>query len=127
MNKVWFEDNEFWEIAYPFMFGEERWTAAPQEVQKLIHLLDLEPGMAILDLGCGPGRHAVEFAKRGYAVTGVDRTPFLLNKGKDHAKKAGVEVEFVLEDMRIFRRPNAYNAAFSLFTSFGFFKDPGDD
>jgi cyclopropane fatty-acyl-phospholipid synthase-like methyltransferase len=127
MAKVWFEDDEFWEIAYPFMFGEDRWTAALREVEELIQLLSLKPSMAILDLGCGPGRHAVELAKRGHAVTGVDRTPFLLNKAKEHARANHVEVEFVLDDMRNFQRPNTFDTVLSLFTSFGFFKDPDED
>ena len=43
-----------------------------REVDSLIVLLGLEPGMTLLDVGCGPGRHSHEFARRGVCVTGVD-------------------------------------------------------
>ena len=43
-----------------------------QEVDYLIEELGLIPGMRILDVGCGPGRHAYEFARRGFIVHGID-------------------------------------------------------
>lgn len=43
-----------------------------QEVDHLEGLLQLEPAMRILDVGCGTGRHAHELARRGYAVHGID-------------------------------------------------------
>jgi SAM-dependent methyltransferase len=43
-----------------------------QEVDWLEKVLDLRLGMRVLDVGCGPGRHAHELAKRGYVVHGVD-------------------------------------------------------
>ena len=43
-----------------------------QEVDHLITELGLTPGMRILDVGCGPGRHAYEFARRGFIVHGID-------------------------------------------------------
>jgi SAM-dependent methyltransferase len=43
-----------------------------QEVDFLVDVLDLEPGMRVLDVGCGPGRHSIELARRGIAAHGVD-------------------------------------------------------
>lgn len=43
-----------------------------QEVEFLVAALDLEPGMRVLDVGCGPGRHAYALAERGIAVHGID-------------------------------------------------------
>ena len=33
------------------------------------------PGATLLDAGCGTGRYAVELARRGYVVEGIDRSP----------------------------------------------------
>ena len=43
-----------------------------QEVDFLVEHLGLETGMRVLDVGCGPGRHAHELARRGMTVHGVD-------------------------------------------------------
>ena len=42
------------------------------EVDFVLEELSLPPGSRILDVGCGTGRHAVELARRGYQITGVD-------------------------------------------------------
>lgn len=64
----------------------------------------------ILDIGCGTGRHAVELARRGYRVTGVDLSEAQLRRAADKAAKAGVQVEFVLGDARSLD----YHASFDL-------------
>jgi cyclopropane fatty-acyl-phospholipid synthase-like methyltransferase len=43
-----------------------------QEIDHLVPTLGLEPGMRVLDVGCGPGRHAHELARRGVEVHGID-------------------------------------------------------
>jgi cyclopropane fatty-acyl-phospholipid synthase-like methyltransferase len=43
-----------------------------QEVDFLVETLGLEPGMRVLDVGCGPGRHSHELARRGVVVAVVD-------------------------------------------------------
>lgn len=53
-------------LRYSFTKGTE------QEVGFLIEALGLEPGSRVLDVGCGPGRHAHALAKRGITVHGVD-------------------------------------------------------
>ena len=43
-----------------------------QETDFLMSALNLQPGMRVLDVGCGPGRHAYELARRGLIVHGID-------------------------------------------------------
>ena len=43
-----------------------------QECDHLVEALGLVPGSRVLDVGCGPGRHARELAKRGIVVHGID-------------------------------------------------------
>ena len=77
----WFDDESFWIEMYPFMFPEERFEAAQEQVEKILSLVNFQ-GTSILDLCCGPGRHSLILAERGFTVTGVDKTAFLLDKAK---------------------------------------------
>jgi SAM-dependent methyltransferase len=123
----WFEDESFWENFGPVMFSEERVQAARAEVDALIALMELQPGAHVLDLPCGVGRHSLEFARRGFQVTAVDRTPRYLDAATNQAAQEGLTIEFVQADMRIFERPNFFDGAINLFTSFGYFDDASDD
>ncbi|MEL7156590.1 MAG: class I SAM-dependent methyltransferase, partial [Actinomycetota bacterium] len=60
-----------------------------QEVGALIDLLDLRPGDRVLDVGCGPGRHALALAEAGMAVTGIDISPRFIDLARAAAK--GIE------------------------------------
>lgn len=43
-----------------------------QEVDHIVDALALQPGERVLDVGCGPGRHAHDLARRGIPVHGID-------------------------------------------------------
>lgn len=122
----WFENDDFWRDFFPFMFSSERFAATPDEVSRILALTQCSGG-SVLDLCCGPGRHSVELAARGFKVTGVDRSPFLLERAREYAVKSGARVEWVKQDMREFIRPAGFDLALSLFTSFGYFEDEQDD
>jgi len=117
----WFEDESFWRELYPYMFPPDRFSAAAKEVECVLQLAHVTEG-AILDLCCGPGRHSVEFAKRGFHVTGVDASTYLLERARERAEEFKVQVELVKDDMRHFRRDAAFELACILFTSFGYFE-----
>lgn len=120
--KEWFEEQHFWDKFYPLLFPPERLERGDMEVDNIITLSGIHTGR-VLDLCCGPGRHAAAFARRGFEVTAVDLTPFLLEKGKKLAAKESITIEWVQEDMRRFRRPDTFHLAVNLFTSFGFFAE----
>ncbi len=122
----WFENEDFWRDFYPYMFPPERFAAAKEEVSRIVTLTQRSGG-SLLDLCCGPGRHAVEFSQCGFRVTGVDRSRFLLDRAREHGSKSGASIEWIMEDMRTFVRPEAFDLACNLFTSFGYFKDEQDD
>ncbi|MFN0133130.1 MAG: class I SAM-dependent methyltransferase [Phycisphaerales bacterium] len=123
----WHESDAIWADIAPFIFPEKMFQAAPLEAEQAITLARVKPGDRVLDLPCGPGRHAVELARRGMIVTGVDRTAAYLDRARAHAASAGVRTEFLQGDMRDFRPPGEFDAVVNLYTSFGYFKDPTDD
>ena len=126
-DKPWHDDDSFWETAGPVLFTESRWANAPQEVEAMVSLLGLSKGARVLDLCCGVGRHSLEFAGRGFEVTGVDRTATYLGEARTRAADEGLEVEFIQDDMRTFVRPQAFDAAINYFTSFGYFESEAEE
>ncbi|MBU0754702.1 MAG: methyltransferase domain-containing protein, partial [Planctomycetes bacterium] len=122
----WFRDEQFWVDTYPFMFTRERMDSAEEEIDNLLALSGFQ-GKTVLDLCCGPGRHSLALARAGFTVTGVDGSPFLLGKARSMAETAGLEIEWIHQDMRDFQRPEAFDLALNFFTSFGYFDDPEDD
>jgi len=94
-----------------------------QEVAGVVSMLSLKPGAQILDLCCGQGRHAVPLARNGYRVTGLDRSPYLLDQADLAAQDAGVRVRWVRGDMRWLPWREQFDACVNLFTAFGYFED----
>jgi len=123
----WWENEDFWKTTGPALFCEARLERAASEVETALKLFELEPGAAVLDLCCGPGRHSLEFARRGFRATGVDRNAEYLALARERAEDEGLDVEFVQEDMRRFCRPGSFDGALNFFTSFGYFEDPEED
>ena len=86
-------------------------------------MLHLRPGARILDLCCGQGRHSVPLARAGYRVTGLDRSPYLLEQAQQQASEASVEIQWVRGDMRRLPWQGHFDACLNLFTAFGYFED----
>lgn len=124
----WYDNEDFWKTLERFFFSQIRTDEiAKTEADQITRLLQSTPGSAVLDLACGPGRHSLELARRGYRVTGVDRTKRYLDTARTKADAEQLHVEFVQEDMRRFERPDSFDVALNLFSSFGYFEDPEDD
>jgi 2-polyprenyl-3-methyl-5-hydroxy-6-metoxy-1,4-benzoquinol methylase len=84
------------------------------EIEFLIRHAKPPAGGAILDLGCGTGRHSVPLARRGFRVTGVDISGGMLDIAERRARKAGVSVEFVRADAVEFMRADAFDTVICL-------------
>lgn len=123
----WHNQDAFWQLFEPILFNRERVANARPEVENLVRLLQIQPNDRILDLCCGPGRHSLELARRGFAVVGVDRTASFIEQARLEAANDQLEVEFVVGDMREYCQPASFDVVVNLFGSFGYFEDPDDD
>ena len=85
-----------------------------EEVDFLLGELGLAPGCSVLDVGCGTGRHSIELAKRGYAVTGLDLSSEMLARAASAAKAADVRVDWIHSDATRFSFPRSFDAAICL-------------
>jgi len=85
-----------------------------REVDFLLQELSLQRGGSILDVGCGTGRHSIELAKRGLAVTGLDLSSGMLARATAAAKAADVNVNWIHSDATRFSLPVMYDGAICL-------------
>ena len=98
---------------------------AVRQVDQVLRLLGegepLRPPACILDVCCGYGRHAVELARRGFTVTGVDVSPVQIAHARRRAAEAGVAARFIVGDARALPVRGPFDAAINMFLSFGYF------
>ena len=87
------EGRTFWQEFYDRhapRYDENPFTQNTRvEVDFLFEVMSLRPGMTLLDVGCGTGRHAVEMARRGLLVTGIDISEGMLEQARRRAAEAG--------------------------------------
>jgi len=92
-------------------------------VDALVSRLDLSLGAAVVDVGCGTGRHARRLASWGFQVTGLDLAETSIQEARLFD---GRRLRFRRHDMRRPFGRCAFDAVFSFFTSFGYFDDLAD-
>src|SRR4051794_40065030 len=81
-----------------------------QEVEFLVDALELRPGSRVLDVGCGPGRHAAALSARGIDVTGIDLSPDFV----DLARAAAPDATFRVQDVRDLDDVEMFDALYCL-------------
>jgi len=121
---------------YVNFFGEDylniyRHTLTADRTEKEVAFaerkLELGAGARVLDLCCGPGRHSVLFAKRGYRVTGLDLSQSYLDLARRAASDREVALETVAADMREIPFDNHFDAVVNMYSSFGYLESEAED
>jgi len=116
----WFEQwfGEEYHALYPHRDEED----ARHAVALIRDVVALKPGAWVLDLACGPGRHAAELARAGGRVVGFDLSRAMLRRA--HERNS---VVLVRGDMRALPfQDGSFALAVNLFTSFGYFLDDAE-
>lgn len=120
----WF--NEVAEYLGPAYLRNSFTKGTEQEVAFLVDALGLKPGMNVLDVGCGPGRHALALARRGIDVHGVDLSPDFITLAREHAAAESLPATFEVLDVRELAFAAEFDAAICLCQG-GFGLLGGDD
>jgi SAM-dependent methyltransferase len=110
--------SDLWQAAIP----PEATAAEVDFFEKVLHL---RRGSRVLDVPCGHGRHAIELARRGCRVTGLDASTDLLPAARRRADAERIAIDLVSGDMRNLAWEAEFDAAYCAGNSFGYFDDAG--
>jgi len=122
-----FKSERFFREAWPMISqAVEPAADAGRAVRWILGRTGLKPGSRVLDAPCGFGRHAVEFARLGYKVTGVDFNETELARAREAAAQAKVTLSLACQDMRDMDFAGEFDLAVNLFSSIGYFTDDED-
>jgi SAM-dependent methyltransferase len=110
---------------YDALYGEKSYAAECDAIETLFQRYATGRTHALLDLGCGTGTHALMFAQRGYAVTGVDRSPAMLGLARKKTAAGDTRLiatppAFVEGDVRTVQLGRKFDAALMLFAVLGY-------
>ena len=103
--------------AYDSLYRDKDYEA---ECDLLERLFEGRGVRSVVDLGCGTGGHALVLSKRGYDVTGIDRSEAMLEQAREKAALAGVEVDFQLGDIRSIDVGKEVDAVIAMFAVLGY-------
>ncbi len=84
------------------------------------------PEARVLDLATGTGSVALEFARRGHPVTGLDLSRPMLAVAERKARTRGLSVKLLARDLRRFALPAEFDLAVCLYDSLNYILDPDD-
>jgi ubiquinone/menaquinone biosynthesis C-methylase UbiE len=88
----------------------------------------LRPGSRVLDLGCGTGALAVQLARKGCQVTGVDISPAMLAQAGQRVRQAGLEEQITLRQLGAVSLDSAFDdGSFDVVVSTLVFSELSDD
>jgi len=119
----WFEtwfDTKYYHLLYKNRDTKE----AENFIKRVVGFLNLKNGDRVSDIACGKGRHSIVLHSLGLSVWGMDLSVNSIHFAQQFEE---VNLKFQVHDMRDPFPESKFDAAFNLFTSFGYFDDSNED
>ncbi|MEX0666320.1 MAG: class I SAM-dependent methyltransferase [Acidimicrobiia bacterium] len=85
-----------------------------QEIDFLWNELGFASGQSVLDIGCGPGRHALELSRRGITAIGIDASEEFVALAREAAEGEHLNARFEVADVRELAYESEFDAAICL-------------
>lgn len=117
----------WWEVLFSDDYVRTLPKPSPVAVAKQVAFMEsslgIKRGDAVLDVGCGLGQHALEFARRGYLVVALDLALSMITRAAEEAQQRGLRINFLHKDIRDIGFEGTFDAIVCVGTTFGFFDD----
>lgn len=126
MTREWWED-AFDEPMGRVLFRTGIVQAAEEQVRFLLEATGADPSWRVLDLCCGNGRCLRPLARFGVRAVGLDLSRAYLEQAKEAGDEQGASAALIRGNMRALPFGERFDLVISMFTSFGYFDDPGDN
>ena len=121
----WYE--RAFQLDYLRVYKHRNDEEARKQIDFTTQVLGLTLPLDVFDLSCGDGRHAIEWARRGYQVTGLDLSAELLTRARERASEGDLNVRFIQGDMREIPYIESFDLLVNFFTSFGYFQEDDEN
>lgn len=122
MPKKWFQ-NWLNSPYYHILYNQRNDEEAEYFIDNLCSYLKPAASSRLLDIACGRGRHSVYLKRKGYDVTGIDRSYSNIKYAQQFENE---KLHFYVHDIRYLFYINYFDFAFNLFTGFGYFDTEKD-
>lgn len=99
---------------YDLLYRYKDYSGEARFVQEQLARYGLTQGR-LLELGCGTGRHALEFAALGWKVKGYDFSPGMVQQARQRVGATADRISFEVGDIRKLRDSVRFDAVVSLF------------
>jgi tellurite methyltransferase len=83
-----------WDARWSTETGRAAWLDPVPMVRDVVPLLRERGLRTVLDLGCGPGRHARFLAEQGFRCWGIDASPNGIAYAREAARQAGLDIDY---------------------------------
>jgi SAM-dependent methyltransferase len=124
--KHWFNTQDYLDL-----YKHRDDTDASKIIKLLFKHITLKKNAEVLDLACGNGRHSVLFARKGFNVTGIDLSKYLISCANEKRKtdyyRYHKKLSFEIGDMRNIAHVKEFDLIVNIFSSFGYFENGKDN
>lgn len=135
LRNQWYSNVSFWTTYAPYLFDEKRWSEAEFATRMMLDFVisrckefdKTAVKYAVLDSCCGPGRFALEYARKGHAVTAVDIVKPFIDALNETADAEHLAITAICSDILDFDAESSFDIVLNLYTSFGYFPEEQDD
>lgn len=105
---------------YDKIYKEKDYRKEAEFLKKVIKKYSPIKVEHILSLGCGTANHDIILAKAGFKILGIDKSSEMIGIAREKAKKAGVKIDFKINDMADFKTEKSFDFAMAMFNVIGY-------